>query len=231
MSLDTILEVESVEYELMNGLLRDNYKSFDPENGMYCAELVSYYIAHKPTVKDMDLLFVKHLTKVGTNILGSQLNIPLNLKKLYQFNMEAVHLPLLNSDNITDEQKILIHAHLYSHGANVAELIFRKEGNDIWAQRSFEASFMSGKLSAPFDPDYAFVRFVNAFRNLKKLGSYDDSEKLFELYGHMTEILEESDASDNVKATRLWQTAEMARFLFTRTNNPMFMIDSYDYLS
>lgn len=142
-------------------LLKRNYNSLVDRN---CKVKVVQYLKETESVSDKDILFVKRLTKVGTNILESFPEALEGLeKKLFDFHLEGVELARKEKKE-NDDNLIKIEGHLCAHAGNVAEVISNYE-------EAYKLYLSSAEVLKDIEPHYALFSLNNARKIAKKMFS------------------------------------------------------------
>jgi hypothetical protein len=115
----------------MEQILDQNYERIvDPS----CIPYVVQHLRDTPNVHGLDLVYIKKLTKVATNILEYDAEALEGLcEKVFDFHLEGVKEASSKSvTNLSRRNTNLIIGHLYSHAAQVAGIIYERTGDADW---------------------------------------------------------------------------------------------------
>ena len=142
-------------YECLNdNLLYENYSKLTENTGDLTENLTLQYVSLADTIRDRELLFVKGLTKVASHRLKEHPDSI--LEKLFSFNMEGAEMCGLrdySEEGITENNRIVIRGHFFSHAGTEAYHIYQRHDYDVgWAQKSYEANFRASSSLADLRP-------------------------------------------------------------------------------
>jgi hypothetical protein len=117
-------------------LLEANYNNIISEDVEF--QLIKY-IEATPSLERCDISFIKKITKVATNIIGSgKTSLDGLLERIYQYHEEGVEL-IHKSGEYHKQQSLITASHLASHAGDVAERIYKKTEDNAWAEKWFES--------------------------------------------------------------------------------------------
>lgn len=133
-----------------------------------CRKRVQHYIINNQSVSHLDILSIKWLTKIGTQILR---NLGLDSpglekisEKLYHFNLEGVQkIGTEHLEEVLEETGVIFKSHLHSHAAYAAEVRFelaKKRGESLdvqaeWLERCYNVRIISANIIQDTDPMHA----------------------------------------------------------------------------
>lgn len=171
---DRLLEVETL---LEEGLLKANYDKLTKETGQECKDLVVEYISLADSVLHKNIIFIKQLSKVASNILKSDpSSLETLLEKLFQFNNEAIQLIENGLDGYTQNRLLSLKAHFFADLGDVSKALFEKTQYVIWAEEWYSAYKTSADMSINIDPRH--TAYAYGFAG-------DAAETLFEKTGNI----------------------------------------------
>ncbi|MBR9680110.1 MAG: hypothetical protein GOU99_03620 [Candidatus Altiarchaeota archaeon] len=179
------------EFENLPELLEQNYECLTKETGQECTKLFMTFLNEVKTIRDKDVILVKQITKIGSNILKSNSDlIDDELKqRLLQYNHEGAQIidDLLTDtylDQYIDEYRLIkMKSHFLSHAGSIANNLFVKnrqiEFAEIWYQDCLDSAniSISEEFNPPIDPKHATHNFSLAAKSAFEISRKMDNDK------------------------------------------------------
>src|SRR3989338_450108 len=194
-TLDRLVEIEE---PLERGLLEENYDQLTEESGDKCKGLVIGYISLIDSVLQKNIIFIKQLTKVISNILKSDPDsLDGLLERVFQFSNEGIQIIEKGLDGYTENRLLSLKAHFFADQGDVSKALFKKTQDVTWAEKWYSAYKTSADMSVNIDPRhaaYAYGFAGDAARVLfEKTGDVTWAKKWYEaayLSAYMTIIID-----------------------------------------
>ena len=139
----------------LDDLVYRNYYEIVDES---CPPSVLAYLDEHDSVLGEDAVFVKQLTKIGTNMLACN---PKSLScaqlvKLFTFNVEGFELIRRDrADGHKHRWWDIMEAHFFSHAGNVARHLYEQTQKTHWLRQAYQAAKMSYEIGVEVDPQHA----------------------------------------------------------------------------
>lgn len=178
-------------------------------------------------VLDMDVIFVKRLTKASTFIYEEFPDeLESLLEKLYRFNKEGATILEKNHIDLSDWNKQTMRAHFYNHAGDYAESIWKKTNDLKWAKKSFYDRYKAGLIINNSDTSHSSISFLKAedmgyaiYNTTKDIGWVKRSLKALINVGKYKEF---TPINYN-------HMAKMSRILYDVTKEEKWLDDSLKY--
>jgi len=158
--------------ELSDIMLKESYEEVKEE----IVPIYLDFLAQTDSIKDYDLLYIKKVTKVGSNIL-KQFPEKINgqAEKLYSYLIEGVEVAFEINNGDTNISKM--GAHMLSHAAFVAQHLFRKTHKIEWLKESYANDLLSANISETIEPKHSELAYFHSAGTANKLYNLTENVK------------------------------------------------------